>query len=80
MEPFIGQIQLFAFNYAPHNWALCSGQILPIAQNNALFALLGTRFGGDGRLTFSLPDLRNKEPAPNMKYYIALEGNFPPRD
>jgi microcystin-dependent protein len=80
MEPFIGQIQLFAFNYAPRNWALCDGQIVPIADNNALFALLGTQFGGDGRLTFSLPDLRNKEPDPNTKYYIALEGDFPPRN
>lgn len=60
MEPFLGQIVAFAFTYAPNGWALCNGQLLPIAQNNALFALLGTTYGGNGTTTFALPDLRGK--------------------
>ena len=58
MEPFLGQIQAFGFNFAPRGWAHCNGQLMPIAQNTALFSLLGTQFGGDGRTTFALPDLR----------------------
>jgi len=61
MEPFIGQIQAFGFNFAPRNWALCNGQLLPINQNQALFSLLGTTYGGDGRTTFALPDLRGRK-------------------
>lgn len=60
MDPFIGQIQPFGFNFAPRGWALCDGQLLPISQNTALFSLLGTTFGGDGRTTFALPDLRGR--------------------
>lgn len=60
MEPFIGQIQAFGFNFAPRGWAMCEGQLLPISQNTALFSLLGTTFGGDGRTTFGLPDLRGR--------------------
>ena len=60
MEPFIGQICLFGFNYAPRGWATCDGQIIPIAQNSALFALLGTTYGGNGQTTFALPDLRGR--------------------
>jgi microcystin-dependent protein len=59
-EPFLGQIETFGFNFAPRGWAFCDGQLLPIAQNSALFALLGTTFGGDGRTTFALPDLRGR--------------------
>ena len=62
MEPFIGQIQMFGFNFPPRGWAFCNGQILPINQNTALFSLLGTTFGGDGRVTFGLPDLRGRDP------------------
>lgn len=58
--PFIGTIRLVAFNFAPVDWALCQGQSLPIAGNDALFALLGTTFGGDGQRTFNLPDLRGR--------------------
>jgi microcystin-dependent protein len=58
--PFLGEIDLVAFNFAPHGWALCNGQILPIAQNQALFALLGTTYGGNGTTTFALPDLRGR--------------------
>ncbi|EDM67136.1 hypothetical protein PE36_08896 [Moritella sp. PE36] len=60
MEPFIGTAITFGFNFAPRGWAFCDGQLLPISQNNALFALLGTAFGGDGRTTFALPDLRGR--------------------
>ena len=62
MEPFIAEIKLFAGNYAPKGWALCDGQLLPISQNQALFALLGTTYGGDGKSTFALPDLRGRFP------------------
>ena len=57
-DPFIGEIRLFGFNFAPTGWAQCNGQLLPIAQNTALFSLLGTTYGGDGRTTFGLPDLQ----------------------
>ncbi len=62
MEPFIGQIQLFGFGWAPTGWALCNGQLLSISANTALFSLLGTTYGGDGRTTFGLPDLRGRVP------------------
>src|SRR6476469_1854423 len=61
-EPFVGQIEMFAFGFAPRPWATCAGQLLPIAQNSALFSLLGTYYGGDGRTTFALPDLRGRVP------------------
>jgi microcystin-dependent protein len=60
--PFMAQIEIFSFNYAPKGWALCNGQLLPINQNQALFSLLGTTFGGDGRVNFGLPDLRSRVP------------------
>jgi len=61
-DPFIGQIILFAGNYAPLNWAFCNGALLPISENEALFAILGTTYGGDGQVTFALPDLRGRAP------------------
>ena len=61
-EPFIGEIRMFGGNFAPRGWALCDGQLLSIPQNDALFALLGTIYGGDGRTTFGLPDLRGRVP------------------
>jgi len=61
-EPFLGQIFMFGFNFAPKNHAFCRGQILPIAQNTALFSLLGTTYGGDGRTTFALPNLQGRGP------------------
>jgi len=60
MEPFLGEIMIVGFNFAPRGWALCEGQILPINQNQSLYSLLGTQFGGDGRTTFALPDLRGR--------------------
>ncbi|QJX46778.1 phage tail protein [Hymenobacter taeanensis] len=62
MEPFIGEIMLFAGNFAPSGYALCQGQILSIAQNTALFSILGNTYGGDGQTTFALPDLRGRFP------------------
>lgn len=61
-EPFIGEIRMFAGNFAPRGWAFCDGQLLAINQNDALFSLLGTIYGGDGRTTFGLPDLRGRLP------------------
>ena len=61
-EPFIAEIRIFAGTFAPRNWAFCNGQLLPIAQNTALFSLVGTTYGGDGRTTFGLPDLRGRAP------------------
>lgn len=59
-EPFLGEIRVTSFGFAPKGWAMCNGQLLPINQNQALFALLGTFYGGDGRTTFALPDLRGR--------------------
>lgn len=61
-EPFLGEIRIFGGNFAPLNWAKCDGSTLPISQNDALFALIGTTYGGDGVNTFSLPDLRGRVP------------------
>lgn len=61
-SPFIGEIKIFAFDYAPRGWAICGGQVLQIAQNQALFSILGTAYGGDGRVNFGLPDLRGRVP------------------
>jgi microcystin-dependent protein len=61
-EPFLSEIRLMSFGYPPRGWALCDGQLLPINQNQALFSLLGTTFGGDGRVNFALPDLRGRTP------------------
>jgi microcystin-dependent protein len=61
-EPFLSEIRIFSFVFAPKGWALCNGQLLPINQNQALFSLLGTTFGGDGRVNFALPDLRGRVP------------------
>lgn len=61
-EPYLGEIRLFANNFAPKGWALCQGQILSIQQNSALFSLLGTTYGGNGTTTFALPDLRGRVP------------------
>jgi microcystin-dependent protein len=61
-EPFLAEIKMVGFNFAPRGWAFCDGQILPINQNQALYSLLGTTYGGDGRTTFALPDLRGRTP------------------
>lgn len=61
-EPFLSEIRIMSFGYAPKGWAMCNGQLLPINQNQALFSLLGTTFGGDGRVNFALPDVRGRTP------------------
>ena len=61
-QPFMGEIKLVSFNFAPKGWALCNGQFLPINQNQALFSLLGTTYGGNGQTNFQLPDLRGRAP------------------
>jgi microcystin-dependent protein len=61
-EPFLSELRIMAFNFAPKGWAMCNGQLLPINQNQALFSLLGTTYGGDGRVNFALPDLRGRAP------------------
>ncbi|WP_026950004.1 phage tail protein [Alloalcanivorax xenomutans] len=62
-EPYVGEIRMFAGHFAPTNWAFCDGQLMSIADNAALFSILGTIYGGDGRITFALPDLRGHSPA-----------------
>ena len=61
-DPFVAEIRIFPFSFAPKGWAFCNGQLLPLSQNTALFALLGTTYGGDGKSTFALPDLRGAAP------------------
>ena len=61
-EPFLGEVRIVGFNFAPRGWAFCDGDILPISVNQALYSLLGTMYGGDGRTTFALPDLRGRAP------------------
>lgn len=61
-EPFLSEIRVFSFNFAPKGWALCNGQLMPINQNQALFSLLGTRFGGNGQVNFALPNLQGRTP------------------
>lgn len=72
-EPFLGQIQPFGFSFAPRGWAACNGQLLAISSNTALFSLLGTIYGGDGRTTFALPDLRGR----NMQHFGTGPGLTP---
>jgi microcystin-dependent protein len=77
MPPIMGQISLFAFNFAPEGWMFCDGSLLPIAENDVLFELLGTTFGGDGENTFGLPNLTATAP-PHLQYCISLFGEFKP--
>jgi len=62
MDPFVAEIRIFPFNFAPKGWAWCDGQLLPLSQNTALFSLLGTTYGGDGKSNFALPDLQGRSP------------------
>lgn len=73
-EPFLGEIKLMSFHLPPKGWAVCDGQLLPINQNQALFALLGTYYGGDGRTTFALPDLRGRVPIHFTDYQVGQRG------
>ena len=75
-QPYVGEIRMFAGNFAPAGWMFCEGQLLPISENETLFQLIGTTYGGDGQSTFALPDLRDV--APNgLTYSICTEGYFP---
>jgi microcystin-dependent protein len=78
MTPFLGQVDAFAFDFAPQGWAPCDGRLMQIAQNAPLFALLGNRYGGDGNTTFALPKLPSLTPA-GPQWFIALTGEFPPK-
>jgi microcystin-dependent protein len=83
MDPYIGEIRLFPYGFAPVGWAACDGSLLPINANQALFSLIGNSFGGDGQTNFALPDLRGKVPfAPGQSemYCIAVQGAYPPRN
>jgi microcystin-dependent protein len=75
-QPFLGQLAVFPYSYAPKHWAPCDGQLLHIHEHTALYSLIGTKFGGDGTHNFALPKLPG--PAPELRYFIALLGNFPP--
>ncbi len=77
--PFVGSIVLVAFSYAPEGWAFCNGQLLSINQNTALFSLLGTTYGGDGKTNFALPNLNAGALQPGLNYMIALNGVYPSR-
>ena len=77
MEPYLGEIRLFAFPWAPQDWSTCEGQVLPIQQNVALFSLIGTTYGGNGQTTFALPTVPG--PGDGAIYCIALQGVFPNR-
>ena len=81
-EPFIGEMMVVGFNFCPRGWAEMNGQLLPINQNQALFSLLGTAYGGDGRVTFALPLAKPVFSATGVPYTqcIALQGIFPSRD
>jgi hypothetical protein len=80
MDAFVGTILLLPINYDIYGWSLCDGREIRTSDYQALFAILGTKFGGDGKSTFGIPDLRGKEPAPNMAYYIAMVGIWPSRE
>ncbi len=81
MDIFLGMIKAFPYGYDPTGWALCAGQTMNIKENTALFSLISNHFGGDGRTTFALPDLRGAEPDAGgyCQYYIATTGLFPIR-
>lgn len=80
MDPFIGQIIQVGFNFVPKGFAACDGSLMPINQNQALFALLGTTYGGDGTSTFALPNLKAADDGTGPHSVIAVSGIFPSRD
>ncbi len=80
MDYYMGLIALFPYSYAPMNWLLCDGQILSISENEVLFTLIRTDYGGNGSTNFALPNMLGLEPIPGMNYYICNDGLFPVRD
>jgi microcystin-dependent protein len=80
MDYYLGDIQLFAYNFVPKGWLLCNGAILQVAQSQALFSLIVNKFGGNGSTTFALPNMTNDSPIAGMNYYICLSGIYPSRE
>jgi microcystin-dependent protein len=76
-EPFLSEIRIFSFNFAPKGWALCNGQLLPINQNQALFSLLGTTYGGNGQTNFALPNLQGKAPSGAASFWARQAVKWP---
>lgn len=74
---FVGEIRLFPYDKCPRDWIEAEGQVLAISRHSALFRLIGTRFGGDGGVSFNLPDLRETVPERGLRYCISLKGNYP---
>lgn len=79
MDFYIGEIELFPFGFAPMGWMLCNGAIMQIVQNQALYSLIGNKFGGNGTSTFGIPNMMNDTPAVGMNYYICIMGIYPSR-
>lgn len=79
MDSIIGTVQLFALDFAPIGWTLCDGKELSINDNSGLYSLIGIKYGGNGTTTFKLPNLMDKNPNENVKYYICLMGAYPRR-
>ena len=79
MDPILSQISLYPLDFEIEGWFRCDGRRLPINEYQALYSLIREKFGGDGRTSFSLPDLRGKSPIPGLEYYIAYNGVYPSR-
>ena len=81
MEPFVGEVSLLPYEFAPEEWMRCEGQLMPIAQHTALFSLIGNRFGGDGRTSFALPKMKPlpTEGGDKLGYFISIKGIYPRR-
>ncbi len=79
MDYFLGQIVLFPYGFAPMGWLVCNGQVLNVMQYQAVFSLIGNKFGGNGSTTFCVPNLQGAEPVPGMGYYICMQGLYPVR-
>ncbi len=79
-QPYVGEIRMFAGNFAPAGWALCEGQLLPISENQTLYQLIGTTYGGDGESTFALPDLRGRIPIHQGNGFILAETGYADRE
>lgn len=80
MDVFLGLITIFPYGFVPRGWMLCDGTLLPVTQYQALYSLIGNKFGGNGSTNFALPNLQGGEPIPNTRYYIAIEGLYPTRE
>lgn len=80
MDYLLGEIELFPYTFVPMGWMLCNGTILQVMQSQALFSLIGNKFGGNGSTTFAIPNLLNDTPVAGMNYYICISGIYPTRD